>query len=137
MTELKQQLIEAANGLSEARLLVREREIALEQLVETLTAGSAQNDERRAKFKREAAPATPRKPRVDAAKPVKPISAQQQKIVDVLRAANMPISVPVVADRAGCSTSNAYYHLSTMREQGKVRLLEDGWELTSAAKEAA
>lgn len=144
MSNLEQEIIDAANEVTDAKLAVVEKEQAFRELVRRATAGTDQQEARAAKFKRDAAPAKVKSiqkktdsPEPDSPKPPAARSPVKQKLIDVLRASTVPLSISIIADRAGATTTNTYYHLTTLRDEGTVRLLADGYELVAKAQVAA
>lgn len=144
MSDLEQEIIDAANEVTEAKLLVVAKEQALREIVRR--AVTDEFEERVKKFKLDAAPAKVKSIQKKAAAPGPDLpkpptgarSSVKQKIIDALRASTVPLSISILAERAGTTTTNAYYHLHQLREAGSVRLLTDGYELVSKAqKEAA
>lgn len=125
MSNLEQEIIDAANEVTEAKLAVVEKEQAFRELVRRATSGTEQHEARASKIKRDAATAKVRsiQTSTDPDKPNRPgpKSPVKQKIIDVLRASTVPLSVALIADRTGLGTSNTYYHLGMLRSEG-IRL---------------
>ena len=138
MGDLSEAISIAVDELCDAKLLVREKERTLADLI--ATGGGITREQRQSTrhAKREIAI----KNKIANDDPVPPTrtgprSDTKQKIIEALRASGRPLSIALIAERAGCSTTNAYYHLTNLRQEGAVRLLEDGYELLVASEKKA